>query len=226
MPIRAQLLTDIEQVLGSAVRPSLTSASAADDIYEAYLFSIVISAARLEGAAVRYLCVSGGRPDIFVFRTGPGHIGSRVHNYGYGEIEFAGCPVLEAHVGVRVSGHSNVLHECDISVLLKEEADVCRAGGPALIAPRSSKVLIAIEAKYFTKDIPLSLGRGFLGLTRDLSADRVFFVANRGGRSVEKLLSHKKQLWEHQISPFDQVSVTRLRNAFQTAFKDYKAREM
>jgi hypothetical protein len=225
MPSRSQLLVEIEQALGSAIRPSLTSASAADNLYEAYLFSIVMSAARSEGASVRYLSISGGSPGVFVFRISPGHIGSHRHNYGYGEIEFAGCRVLEAHVGVRVSGHSNVLHECDISVLLKEEADVCRAG-PGLIAPRSSKVLIAIEAKYLTGDLPLSLGRGFLGLTRDFSADKVFFVANRGGRSVEKLLSHKKQLWEHQISPSDQVSVPRLRNAFQTAFKDFKAREM
>jgi hypothetical protein len=223
MPIRPQLLAEIEQALGQAVRPSLTSASAAFDLYEAYLFSLVVAAARTEGGIVSYRSISGGLPNPFVFRTSPGYIGSNTHNYGYGEIDFAGCPLLEVHVGVRVSGHSNVLHECDVSVLLRDEAELCRRG-PDLIAPRSSKLLIAIEAKYYTRDIPLHLGRGFLGLVRDFSADKTFFVANRGGRSVEKLLSHKKQLWEHNINPSDQVSVARLRNALQTAFKDYRAR--
>jgi hypothetical protein len=218
-----QLLAEIEQALGAAIRPSLTAGSAADDLYEAYLFTLVISAAKAEGGSITYRCINGGFPNPFIFRTSPGYIGSRQHNYGYAEIEFTGCPILEAHVGIRVSGHSNVLHECDISVLLKDEADLCRAG-PDLIAPRSSKIVIAIEAKYYTRDVPLHLGRSFLGLTRDLSADRVFFVANRSGRSVEKLLSHKKQLWERPINPSETVAVTRLRNALQTAFKDYQAR--
>jgi hypothetical protein len=223
MPVRAELLAEIEQALGSAIRPSLTVSSAADDLYEAYLFTLVIKAAEEEGGIISYKCINDGFPSPFVFRTSPGYIGSRTHNYGYAEINFTGCPTLEAHVGVRVSGHSNVLHECDISVLLKDEADVCRTG-PDLIAPRSSKIVIAIEAKYYAREIPLHLGRSFLGLTRDLSADRVYFVANRSGRSVEKLLSHKKQLWERPINPSDTVAVARLRNAFQTAFKDYQAR--
>ncbi len=223
MASKEQLLAEIEQALGSAIRPSLTTSSAADDLYEAYLFFLVISAAREEGGVITYRCINGAPPNPFVFRTSPGYIGSRSHNYGFAEIGFADCPALEVHIGVRVSGHSNVLHECDISVLLKDEADVCRAG-PDLVAPRSSKLIIAIEAKYYARDIPLHLGRGFLGLTRDFSTDKVYFVANRSGRSVEKLLSHKKQLWEHHINPTDQVAVARLHNAFQTAFKDYKAR--
>jgi hypothetical protein len=160
MPVRAQLLVEIEQALGSAMRPSLTVGSAADDLYEAYLFTIVINAAREEGGEVSYRCINGGHPDPFVFRTSPGYIGSRNQNYGYAEIDFAGCPILEAHVGVRVSGHSNVLHECDVCVLLKDEADVCRAG-PDLIAPRSSKLVIAIEAKYYARDIPFTWGVAF-----------------------------------------------------------------
>src|SRR5260370_1322063 len=108
MPVREHLLAEIEQALGQAVRPSLTTASPAFDLYEAYLFSLVVAAARTEGGAVSYRSISGGLPNPFVFRTSPGYIGSIAHNYGYGEIEFAGCPRLEAHVGVRVSGHSNV----------------------------------------------------------------------------------------------------------------------
>jgi hypothetical protein len=223
MPYRQNLLDDITAALGPALQPSLTDQSAADDLYEAYLFCLVIRAARAEGATVNYKCIAGGAPNPFVFRTSPGYIGSRQKNYAYAEIIFDNCPVLEVHVGVRVAGQSNVLHECDVCVLLQEEAETCRRG-PLQIAPRSSKLIIAVEAKYYAGDIPLYLGRAFLGLQRDLSTGSVYFVANKSAASVEKLLAHKRQLWEHDVKPSSQVPIDRLRNSFQTAFKDFRAR--
>lgn len=222
MPIRPQLLNEIQGALGASTIPSLNANSADDDLYEAYLFSLLLRAARDEGGVIGFRCIGGGVPNPFVFRTSPGYINSNTQNYGYAEIAFPGCPLLEAHVGVRVSGHSNVLHECDVVVLLKDEAELCRAG-PALIAPRSSKIVLAVEAKYYSAGLPLRLGREFLGLTRDLSGT-VFFVVNRGGGSVEKLLAHKGQFWEHYITPSDASAVSRFSGALRTAFKDYKAR--
>ena len=61
-------------------------------------------------------------------------------------------------------------------------------------------------------------------LIRDLSADNAFFVFNREAESVERLLAHKKQQWDHNIVPENGVPVDRLRGAFQVAFKNYKAR--
>ena len=168
MPIRPNLLTEIRNALGSAAIPDLTSASAVNDVYEAYLFSLVLRAARVENAAVTFHSISGVPPTPFVFRTSPGYLNSRRRNYGYAVIQFPGCPILEAHAGVRVSGHSAVLHECDVSVLWKTEADICRSRAE-LVAPRSHKVVIALEAKYYTTDLALHLGRAFLGLVRDLS---------------------------------------------------------
>jgi hypothetical protein len=223
MPIRPTLLAEIQQALGSATIPSLTSAAAVSDIYEAYLFSLVLQAARTEGADVTLTCINGGAPSTFVFRTSPGYLNSRHRNYGYAVIEFPGCPALEAHLGVRVSGHSAVLHECDISVLMQTEAVVCRSRNE-LVAPRSHKVVIAVEAKYYTTDLALHLGRGFLGLVRDLSAQNAFFVINREARSIERLLAHKKQQWEHKIVPNEPVSVNRLTNALQKAFHNFQAK--
>jgi hypothetical protein len=223
MPIRAELLQEIQDVLGTVITPSLTVLSAADDLFEAYIFSIIIQAAHAEGAAISYECINGGTPNPFVFRTSPGYIGSNRRNYGYAEINFPGCPQLEAHVGIRVAGQSNVLHECDVSVLLSDEADVCR-NGPGRVAPRSSKVIIAVEAKHYTTGLPLHLGRAFLGLARDFSVNSLYFVINRNANFIEKLLSHKRQLWEHNITTSEVNSVSRLRYNFQTAFKDFKAR--
>lgn len=223
MAVRPNLLAEIQQALGSVTVPSLTPNSAVNDLYEAYLFSLVLRAARVEGANISLACIEGGFPSPFVFRTSPGYLNSHRHNYGYAVIQFAGCPTLEAHLGIRVSGHSSVLHECDLSVLLQAEADVCR-NSRELVAPRSHKVIIAVEAKYYTTDLALHLGRGFLGLVRDLSAQNAFFVINRDARSIERLLAHKKQLWEHKVVPNEAVAVSRLTHAFQKAFQNFQAR--
>ncbi len=223
MPLRPALLSDIQRVLGQAIVPSLTTASAANDIYEAYLFSLICDAATVEGAIVTFSSHSRASPGNFVFRTSPGYINSTAHDYGYAVIEFPGKPILEAHVGVRVTGASMVLHECDVSVLLQDEADLCRNAADH-VAPRASKVIVAVEAKFYDSSLGLHLGRAFLGLTMDMSTVRAFFVTNRTSDSIAKLLSHKKRAWEHNIQPQNTTDVVRLTNAFQTAFKDFKAK--
>lgn len=182
----------------------------------------MLRAARVEGATVKLGCIQGGVPSRFVFRTSPGYLNSSRRNYGYATIQFPGSPALEAHLGVRVTGHSAVLHECDFSVLLQDEADVCRSRSE-LVAPRSHKVIIAVEAKYYTTDLALHLGRGFLGLVRDTSAQNTFFVINRDARSIERLLAHKKQQWEHKVVPNETVAVSRLTHALQKAFHNFQA---
>lgn len=224
MAIPQDLLNEITSVLGTAITPSLNTASAADDLFEAYLFSLVIQAAQLEGAtSIRFLDRGGSTPTVFVFRTSPGYINSSAQRYCHVEIEFPNKPLLEAHVGIRVAGQSSVLHECDVCVLLKAEADLCRIGWDR-IAPRSHRVIVAIEAKYYTSSLGLYLGRGFLGLTSDISADKSIFVSNTTSQSVEKLLASKRKLWERDIIPSNANDVARLRVTFQTAFKDFKAK--
>jgi hypothetical protein len=116
-----------------------------------------------------------------------------------------------------------VLHECDVSVLLHDEAELCRIANNN-VAPRAAKVVISVEAKFYDSSLGLHLGRAFLGFTMDVAAFKSFFVINRTSRSIEKLLSHKKRSWEHNIQPQNTTDVVRLRNAFQTAFKDFKAK--
>ena len=222
--MRASLLAEIQQALGQAVIPSLTAADAMDDLYEAYVFGLLLKAARIERGSVSLMSIAGGAlGGTFTFRTSPGYLNSTRHDYGYAIIRFPRCPALEAHVGVRVAGKSNVLHECDVCIIQESEAELCRRS-TTRVAPRSAKLVIAVEAKFYTTDLGLHLGRAFLGLVRDLSADSKFFVFNREAESIEKLLSHTRELWENNILPSNPIQVTRLINAFQTAFKDYKAR--
>ena len=223
MPLDPTLLPEIQHALGQAVTPSLTSQSEVSDVYEAYIFGIILRAARTEGANVVLSSRDGNTPGHFHFRTSPGYLRSQRHDYGHAELHFQHSPTLEVHMGVRVAGASNVLHECDLSVLDANEAQLCR-NGPQTRAPRSARVRIAVEAKYYTTFMPLQLGRGFLGLVRDLSSDSSFFVFNREAGSIERLLAHKKQHWDHDILPTNSVAVNRLTAAFQIALKNYKAR--
>ena len=223
MPLRPSLLTEIRDALGRAISPSLTLQSHISDIYEGYIFSILLQAARIEGAQIVFSSRHGSTPTFFHFRTSPGYLNSERHDYSHAELRFQGSPPLEVHMSVRVAGTSNVLHECDLSVVDGSEARLCR-NGPRVFTPRSARVRIAVEAKYYTTPLPLAMGRGFLGLVRDLSSENAFFVFNRSAKSIEQLLAHKKQQWEHNIVPDNNTDVTRLTNAFQIAFKNYKAR--
>jgi hypothetical protein len=216
------MIGEIEDLLPPSLVPSLDS-SLASDIYEAYLFKLICEAAEIEEANVTLGSIRPMGPAEFVFRTSPGFIDSDRKNYGYAGLSFPGKPVLEAHLGVRVVGSSNVLHECDISVLLQEEADLARRAGRRS-APKSSKVIISVEAKFYTSSLGLGMGRAFLGFTIDVRSDKSFFVTNRTSASIAKLLSSKKRLWDHNIQPQNTIDVERLRNAFQTAFKDFKAK--
>lgn len=71
MTIKTDLLTEIRTTLGTSITPSLSSASAVSDIFEAYVLSLVIQAAEAEDAIISYQDVFGNVPTNFVFRTSP-----------------------------------------------------------------------------------------------------------------------------------------------------------
>ncbi|MGB9180710.1 MAG: hypothetical protein WCB68_15875 [Pyrinomonadaceae bacterium] len=221
MPIKTDLLNEIRTTLGTSITPSLSSASAVSDIFEAYILSLVIQAAEAEDATISYQDVFGNIPTNFVFRTSPGYIFSTAHPYTHAVITFPNKPPLEAHVGVRVVGKSRVLHECDVAVMEQAEAETCRQ---RQVPPRSSKVLIAVECKFYSTPLQLYLARAFLGLASDLSVKEAIFVTNTSSDSIEKLLSGRGQKWEHKLTPSSAKEVLRLKHEFQNAFKTYKAK--
>lgn len=221
MTITDDLLDEIATTLGSAISSSLTSASATSDIFEAYVFSLVLEAAQTEGARITYRNVLGNTPTDFIFRTSPGYIFSTNQNYTHAVILFSNKAPLEAHIGVRVVGKSDVLHECDVAVIEQIEAEICRQ---RQVPPRSSKVLIAVECKFYSTPLQLHLARAFIGLTTDLSAAKSIFVSNNSSGSLEKLLTGRGRDWEHNLVPASSVEVMRLRHKFQDAFQKYKAR--
>jgi hypothetical protein len=220
LPPIPDLLNAIDASLAS-LPSSLTAQSAGGDVFEAYVFGLILDAAEAEGGAVAYRNRDGSYPTQFLFRTSPGHLYSATQNYTYARIEFPTVPALEAHLGVYVSGKSRLIHEADVVVLASSEGDLSRSNS---VPPRSNKSILTVECKFYASNISLFLGRGFVGLCSDLSARESFFVTNSMSDSVQKLLVHKRLKWESQLQPSETVNVERFRNAVQEVFKDYKAK--
>jgi hypothetical protein len=219
LPPLPDLLAQIEAAIGPALSPSLTSASAGSDVFEAYILSIILDAAEAEGATITFRNVDGSAPTVFTFRTSPGHLWSTAQPYTHAELQFPGVPLLEAHMGVYVSGRSGLIHEADILVLTSDEAQLCRQN---FVPPRSHRSIIAVECKFYSSNLKIGLARAFVGLCSDLSSRECYFVTNASSISVEKLLTHQRRKWQSPVEPGAPGVVERFRNSVQDTFKDYK----
>jgi hypothetical protein len=217
------MIAAIQAVLGPAIAATPVAATSLPDIFEAYVLTLIIRAARTEGGVVTYIGRDGFPASALLLRTSPGLIYSTAKNYTHAVIAFANRPALEAHTGIKVAGKSGVLHEMDVAVLERAEAENCRRNS---VSPRSSKVVLGAECKFYSSALQLHLARGFLGLINDVSVKSPFFVTNTNSTSVEKLLSHRaKHAWEKDISPAClNTEVDRLVHAFRSCFKNFKAR--
>lgn len=219
MTVREDLIIAIDNVVAKAASAGYSDASATNDIYENYIWALCLRAARQQGAAIRYETFNETPASTLVFRTAPGAIYSAAQPYTHAVIEFAGCPPLEAHIGVRVTGKSRVLHECDVAVLDKIEARLCRF---EQVHPRASKVLIAAECKFYTSAIQLNLGRSFLGLTSDIHRKQRYFVTNGQSPSVVKLIAHHDLEWECGVLP-NAADADALVHSFARVLRNYRA---
>tara|TARA_R110002072_G_C7959798_1_gene533789 strand:+ start:550 stop:1221 length:672 start_codon:yes stop_codon:yes gene_type:complete len=222
MPINQDLLNGINAALGAAVTPSLTAASSTNDLYEAYVFSVVLEVAKSEGGTVAFSDMHGNTPSILLFRTGPSVLYHATQNYCHGIIQFAAKPTLELHQGVYARGISKVRHELDVSVIWKDEADTCRA---SQVDPRYNKVVLAAECKmYQTSYLTVKLGREFIGYATDLRGVTTSFVANKQANSLEKLLVQHKKNRALSVIPTNSTRVNQLKATIQTAFQDFKTK--
>ena len=220
MSVRDDLIHDIERSISAAAGLGYNEPASTNDVYENYVWLLCVEAARSKGARVTYRDVHGTAASILTFRTSPGAIYSRAHNYTHAVLEFDDCPTLEVHVGVRVTGRSRVLHECDVAVIYKEEADLCRA---EQVHPRAARVAIAVECKFYTSALQLYLGRGFLGLTRDIQAKERYFVTNAQSASVAKLIGYHQSEWDFGVIPSANEALE-LQTRFSRAFRDFTVR--
>jgi hypothetical protein len=219
MHLDPDLLAEISRLLGMLPLPPHAASHVRDnDLFEQFVFGLLVDAARAEGASVSHRSPDGRRTSTLCFRISPGWIYRHGPGYTHALIAFDGKIPLEAHIGIRLRGSSEVEHECDVVALLADHAIECRTNG---ISPASKSALIAIECKHLAGSTDLNYARSFVGLARDLTAKHEFFVTNSTSRSVERILHEQRLKWERNVRPINVDVSDKLRSAFREVFKGY-----
>lgn len=224
MTTRKQLLVEIQAALVQA-RTSRIEQSKLHDLFEAYVLVGLVGAARDEGWTVSLLDMWEQPASEALFRKSPGNIyetpGSQ--NFTHFVFEKSGVPTLEAHIGIKVTGKSDIEHECDVALLPQDTARSCRLHR---VHPRSTRLLFAAECKFLTSRVPLHYGRGFVGLATELSSryGKCHFVVNTTSRSVMKMLSRQKRECHEGVRPGAR-SIETFRSACRLTLQQYFLRE-
>lgn len=218
MAVSDELIGEMENVISASAGIGYSNSSAANDVYEGYIWALCLQAAKLQNGIVSFETSSGQSAYSLIFRTSPGNIFSQSQQYTHANLSFGGCPPLEVHIGIKVLGKSRVLHECDVAIVEKAEAELCRRES---VHPRASKVFMAIECKFYTSNLQLHLGRGFLGLTNEIHRDERYIISNARSSNVAKLINHHKAEWEFGVFPQMQEAQALLQR-FARAFRNYR----
>jgi hypothetical protein len=222
MPINTSLIQEIKTQLEQALSPEIQTQRQTANLFKFYILSIIIQAARNEGALVYFKDVLKRDPEVLTFRHRAGQIYDRTQPYTHGVIEFENKPPLEIHLSVKVHGRLRMLYDCDICVLYKMEAESCRENQRE---PRASRILIAVDCHHYTTPLKLELAQAFLAFSSELRvAGNCYFVSNSESETVAKLLASRKRKWETGITPEQTNNINRLMYEFQNTFKDFKAK--
>jgi hypothetical protein len=226
MPVTdPQLLAGIQAALANAIQPAWATQQHSNDLYEAYIFALVVESARSEGATVQYRDVTGAQTNALLLRTSPGGIYIQNPPYCYAHLTFPLRPELEVHLGVYASGSSGAKHECDIMVLDSLEAQNCRQSHQH-IHPRHSKLFLHIECKFYPNaDLQMQHGRGFVGLVSDLQSNG-FFVSDADATGIRYYLIGRGKNWVLQLDPTQNREVQRFRALVGTEFRNYRSRRV
>ena len=217
----ASLLSNLPVALPTTMTATGPVPTAGNDLYEAYLFGLILRAARLEGYSSR-LADRDGPATVLRLRRSPGRLssdGPRAVRFTHAVLTCPQRPALELHTGVKVVGKSKVPHEADVLVLPQTDADRCRDFD---LDPRGSSAILLIEAKYYTNPVGLGTGREFLGLYYDVSAKNKVFVATIAGGSVVSLFSGRSVPHDVGVLPRRPGEVSLL-GLIQRVLRDYRS---
>lgn len=222
-----ELLRSLQANLPSALPTSMTSTgpkpTAGNDLYEAYLFGLVIEAASALRYDISFRNAAGAATNLHLRRS-PGRIsnsGAPGPMFTHAELSVGARPPLELHTGVVIVGRSKVPHEADVLLLPKADADRCRS---ANVDPPSGAARLVIEAKYYTNPVNLGTARGFLGLSKDLTAKKVAFACTVADAASTALLAGTPSV-EYDIGVLpSRNGEASLRSFVQRLLRDYRDR--
>lgn len=189
-----------------AAGASLGAASRTYSLYEGFVFACVVEAlARLNGQ-FEARDHDDNRASSLVFRTKPGLIFTAGAPYTFIHVRLPNTREYELHSTLRVEGRSKVLHELDVALVERAEAVRCRQAG---VSPRSGKVKLLAECKFYGRSLPLHLGREFLGLSSEFSIRVKTIVSNVRSDTVGKMITSHRGTENFNVSPMDPSRVLR-----------------
>lgn len=206
-----QLIADIDNELAGAANPAFNNPGTISDLFEAWVFCLVLRAAREEGYAIDFVDVSNSPVTTFVFRTSPGWVHG-VHPYCHAVLSHPDAPGMELHQGVRVGGQSQTSHECDVALLTDAAAVASRASGTD---PTYAGLKLGVECKFCAAALPLRLLREFMGLSLELGRRPTWIATNSTHHALHAILRRHSLRWEDELEP-DASSADRFRHEVRT----------
>lgn len=213
-------LSDLETAYNKYLeaKSPVSSSGQANDAFEIYTLSLVLKAAKNEGASIKFHSQSSNtKPSKLIFRSSPGTIYSKAHDYCHALIEFPNNLSYESHVGVYVEGLAGVVHECDVLVINANEGEFCRRNN---VHPKKSSTILTAECKFYTGNLGIQLGREFLGITVDLGREARYFLSNSSGKSIDRVLAHHKRDRFFGLSPLNKDAEEQTISLFRNTFRN------
>ena len=173
-----------------------------NDLFEAYVLSGLVLAAQAEQWTASLHDMNSAPANSALFRRSPGNIYSSPgsQNFTHFVLERAGVMPLEAHIGIKLTGKSAVEHECDVALVPQDHAEFCRQNQ---VHPRSTRLIFSAECKFLAGNVPLHMGRGFVGLVTELTSryGECHFVVNTSSSHVMKMLARQKRYSHEDVRP-------------------------
>ncbi len=148
-----------------ASAPILKQPGVAPKLYELFVFACVLTALKRTNAILTPRDQADKNTKTLVFRMGPGTLAAPASAPGFVLVNYSGQE-YELHTDLRVAGSSKVLHELDVCILERQEAQRCRQTGKD---PKVSSIKLFAECKFYGDTIPLHLGREYLGLCQEFN---------------------------------------------------------
>lgn len=200
--MREELLSAITtqiQAVGAS-SPALASRARTEKIFEIFVWTCVLQALRDIGASLEARDSQDQPTTQLTFRLGPGLLYSPTSAPGFVLITYENRQ-YELQNGLRILGASKVLHELDICVIDRPHAARCRA---LQLDADCSAVRFLAECKYYGNNLPLHLGREYLGLGSEFSIRVKTLVANEDSREVRTLVKRHRGTTHFRLSPANQ----------------------
>ena len=181
-----------------ASAPALLDRARVDKIYEIYVLTCLVKALkRHEARLIPYDSV--GRPtNTLRFRMAPGLLYGPASQPSYISVKL-GKHEYEIQNSLRVVGSSGVLHELDVCLIEHQKANQYRQASMDL---GHKSVLFFAECKYYGSNLPLHLGREYLGLSSEFRVRVKTLVSNRDNLEVKNLVTGHKGTFTNNVTPW------------------------